>query len=213
MESFKAEAQNLFNDQTMAELSRILGITDEMALVSLQTGLLELCAHYRCIISTLPCDLPDAPFNLSLTKRIDWLEANVIKPSERLRAAISEEMQPMFSTWPYPLTPTEFRDNAAVKAELDELHTKVSELRDDLRGQQAGDAGHSQEVRQEIFSAIARLLRKHLPSLKASRGVYDRELRRRVGVYPDAMRLIFRKVTGVEENLDRLIRGEISLPS
>jgi hypothetical protein len=100
-----------------------------------------------------------------------------------------------------------------LRAELNALQAKASELRDDLLGQQAGDAGHSQEVRQEIFSAIARLLRTHRPNLKPSRGVYDRELRRRVGVYPDAMRLVFEKVTGVKENLDRLIRGEIALPS
>jgi hypothetical protein len=213
LESFKVEAQNLFDDRAMAELSRILGMSDQTALVSLQTDLVEHCAHYRSIISTLPCDLPSAPFNLSLTKRIAWLEANVIKPCERLRSAISEEMRPMFSTWPYPLTPPRFRDNATLEAELGALHTQASELLDDLRGQQAGDAGHSQEVRQEIFSALARLLRRHCPNLKPSRGVYDSELRRRVGVYPDAMRLIFQKVTGVEENLDRLIRGEIALPS
>jgi hypothetical protein len=213
LESFKVEAQKLFNDAAMAELCRILGLSDQTALALLHTDLVELCAHYRCIISTLPCDLPSAPFNLTLTKRIAWLEANVINPCERLRAAIADDMRPMFSTWPYPLTPPEFRDNAPLKAELDTLHTKASKLRDDLRGQQAGDAGHSQEVRQEIFSAVARLLRTHLPNLKPSRGVYDSELRRRVGIYPDAMRLIYQKVTGVEENLDRLIRGEIALPS
>lgn len=213
MKSFKVEAQNLFNDETMAELSRILRMSDESALRSLQNDLVELCTHYRSIIATLPCDLPGAPFNVSLTKRIAWLEANVINPCERLRAAISEDMRPMFSTWPYPLTPPKFRDNAALKAEIDELHTKASALRDDLHGQKADDAGHSQEVRQEIFSAIARLLRKHRPTLKPSRGLYDEKLRRRFGVYADAVRLIFRKVTGVEENLDRLIRGEIALPS
>lgn len=197
----------------MAELGRILGFFDQTALNSLHADLVDLCAHYRSIISTLPCDLPSAPFNVTLTKRIAWLEANVIKPCERLQSAISNEMRPMFSTWPYPLTPPRFRDNAALSGELDALHAKASELRDDLLGQQAGDAGHSQEVRQEIFSAVARLLHRHCPNLKPSRGVYDRELRRRVGVYPDAMRLIFHRVTGVEENLDRLIRGEIAMPS
>lgn len=197
----------------MVELARILRITNEAGIAALRSDLVDLCAHYRAVVSALPCDLPNAPFNLSLTKRADWLETNVIKPCERLRSAIGEDMRPMFSTWPYPLTVPEFRDNTALDAELAELLAQASNLRDDLRGQQAGDAGHSQEVRQEIFSAIARLLRSHCPNLRPSRGVYDAELRRRVGGYPDAMRLIFRKVTGVEENLDRLIRGEIALPS
>lgn len=197
----------------MAELARILGVKDEADIAALRSDLVELCVHYRAVVSTLPCDLPNAPFNLSLTKRSDWLETNVIKPCERLRSAISEDMRPMFSTWPYPLTVPEFRDNSALDRALAELHAQASSLRDDLRGQQAGDAGHSQELRQEIFSAIARLLRQHCPNLKPNRGAYDAELRRRIGVYPDALRLIFRKVAGVEENLDRLIRGEIALPS
>lgn len=213
MKECKAEALSLFNDSVMAEVASILTLSDPAAIASLRADLVELCAHYRAIVSTLPCDLPNAPFNLSLTKRADWLEANIIKPCERLRSAICEEMRPMFSTWPYPLTIPKFRDNSALKAEINALSEHASELRDDLRGQQAGDAGHSQEVRQEIFSTVARLLRSHCPNLKPSRGVYDAEFRRRVGVYPDAMRLIFGKVAGVEENLDRLIQGEIALPS
>lgn len=213
MEEFKAEALGLFDQYTMVELAGILRLTDEAGIAALRSGLVELCAHYRAVVSTLPCDLPGAPFNLSLTKRADWLETNVIKPCERLRSAIGEGMRPMFSTWPYPLKVPDFRDNSALDAELAKLIAQALNLRDGLRGQQADDAGHSQEVRQEIFSAIARLLRIHCPKLKPSRGVYDTELRRRVGVYPDAMRLIYRKVAGVEENLDRLIRGEIAFPS
>jgi hypothetical protein len=122
-------------------------------------------------------------------------------------------MQSMFSVWPYPLTVQEFPNRSNLQGELETLLADATQLRDSLRWQQSDDAGHSQELRQEIFNAIAKTLRRHRPDLKPSRGVYDRELRRRVGVYADAMRLIFHKVTGVEENLDRLIRGEIALPS
>ena len=74
MRNFKAEAQSLFDAQTMAELADILGMTGDSAIAAFQVGLIDLCAHYREVISTLPCDLPDAPFNLSLTKRADWLQ-------------------------------------------------------------------------------------------------------------------------------------------
>lgn len=119
----------------------------------------------------------------------------------------------MFSTWPYPLSIPVFRDNTTFEHELADLLQQATKLRDQLRGQQSDDAGHSQEFRAEVFATVAHLLREHCPSVKPNRGVYDPELRRRVGVYADAFRLIFRKITGVEENLDRLIRGEISLPS
>lgn len=197
----------------MSELANILSISDGAVTAAFQDDLIDICAHYRQVISTLPCDLPDAPFNLSLTKRADWLEANVINPCERLQAAIGQDMRPMFSTWPYPLTVPAFRDNTDLEQKLAELLQETTRLRDSLRGQQADDAGHSQEFRAEVFASIARLLRQHCPAVKPNRGVYDPELRQRVGVYADAMRLIFSKITGVEENLDRLIRSEISMPS
>lgn len=213
MKDFTAEAGTLFDDNAMHELARIVGIKDEAVLSELRADLIDACAHFGAVISTLPCDLPDAPFNLSLTKRADWLETNVINPSERLLAAIADEMQPMFSTWPYPLTVPEFRDHSALAHALRALQSHANDLRDSLRGQQADDAGHSQELRMEVFAAIARLLRKHCPDVTPNRGVYDAELRRRVGVYVDATRLIFSTITGLDENLDRLIRGEIHFPS
>lgn len=209
---FQEEARSRFDDQTTAALANILGIADNAAVEALQGDLINTCAHYRELISTLPCDLPDAPFNVSLTKRADWLETNVIKPCERLEKAVETGMCPMFSTWPYPLSVPVFRDNTALRLELSALSKAAIDIRNALRAQQEEDAGHSQELRAEVFASIARLIRQHCPELKPSRGVYDTELRRRVGGYVDAMRMIFAKITGVEENLDRLIRSEIAGP-
>tara|TARA_R110000772_G_scaffold27017_1_gene69110 strand:+ start:913 stop:1554 length:642 start_codon:yes stop_codon:yes gene_type:complete len=212
LKNFKAEAQELFDESRIAELADILSVEGHASIAAFESDLLDLCAHYREIISTLPCDLPDAPFNLSLTKRADWLESNVSKPAERLLSALEDDKQPMFSTWPYPLGVPGFRDNNILQAELRELQEMSVKLMRSLRGQQADDAGHSQEFRQELFIAIALLLRKHAPEVKPNRGVYDPELRRRVGVYVDAMRLIFHRITGTSENLDRLIRSEMINP-
>lgn len=209
---FQQEAQSLFDDKETAELANILGMTDNAAVAALQGDLTNICAHYREVISTLPCDLPDAPFNLSLTKRADWLETNVIKPCERLEKAVEVGMRPMFSTWPYPLSVPVFRNNTVLQLELSALSKAATDIRNSLRAQQEEDAGHSQELRAEVFASIARLIRQHCPDVKPSRGVYDTELRRRVGGYVDAMRMIFAKITGVEENLDRLIRSEIAGP-
>ena len=213
MSDFKTEAEALFDTAATFELTTMLGIESEATGKAFQTELIELCAHFHEVISTVPCDLPRAPYNLSLTKRADWLETNVVKPGQRLLEALQTENRPMFSTWPYPLDLPKFRNNAKLVAELSELVAEADDLRQDLRNQQADDAGHSQELRQEVFSAIARLLQKHCPDVQPNRGVYDRELRRRVGVYVDAMRLIFGKITGVQENLDRLIRSEMHYPS
>ena len=199
----------MFDDAAMAEISSMLRISDQQTVQALQNDLATICAHYQEIIATLPCDLPGAPLNMSLTKRGDWLEANVINPAEKLITALAEGKRPMFSTWPYPLTPPKFRDNSALLSELNSLITETVQLRDSLRSQQADDAGHSQELRAEIFVSIVEALRKHPIGVPASRGVYDAEFRQRRGGYVDAVRFIFKQITGVEENLDRLIGQEI----
>lgn len=210
---FKAEAIEIFDQQAMAELAIILRTKDSNAIAGLQRDLQAACAHFRAIVSTLPCDLPDAPFNLSLTKRADWLEANVINSAQRLLEALAEDKRPMFSTWPYPLSIPVFPDRSPLRNQLESLLAEAVDLRDALRGQQADDAGHSQEFRMEFFMEVARILRRHCPETKPNRGVYDPEAGRRRGVYVDAMRFIHKRILGIEENLDRLIRGEIGMPS
>jgi hypothetical protein len=216
LKDFKAEAESLFDQATIAELAQILLVTNPAVIEEFRKDLIESCAHYREVISTLPCDLPDAPINLTLTKRADWLEANVIKPAKRLLEATDELNKPMFSTWPYPLTIPKFRDNSSLQRELSDILDHAEMLRDSLRGQQAGDAAHSQELRMEVFMTIARAFQKHAPKVPPNRGTYDahedRKKRKRVGRYVDAMRLVFKLITGTNENLDRLIRGEIIDP-
>ena len=219
MRDFKQEARGLFDRPAIDKLCGILRIADPSAQQDFAFEMIDLCAHYREIISTLPCDLhkAGAPFNLSLTKRADWLETQVIKPAQRLMDALQAENRPMFSTWPYPLDPPKFRDNDRLNAELTELLAETNKLRQDLRNQQADDAGHSQELRQEVFNALARLFRKHAPDVKPNRGTYDEhpdpKKRKRIGNYVDAMRLAFGTVVGRDESLDRLIRSEIHYPS
>lgn len=213
MKDFQAEARTLFDADTMSKLAGILRMSAPSAVDAFGKELIDICAEYRAIIDTLPCDLPDAPFNLSLTKRIEWLEVNVIKPCERLLGAIADDKTPMFSSWPYPLGVPKFPDRSTLRHELTSLAGEAKDLHTGLCNQQADDAGHSQELRAEIFGSLARLIRKHCPEQTPNRGVYDKELRRRVGPYVDAMRMMFGKIIGIEENLDRLIRQEISYPS
>ena len=137
----------------------------------------------------------------------------MINPTRKLLEAIDPVNRPYFSTWPYPLDPPKFRDNEALGVELREFVFEAEKLRDSLRGQQSEDAGHSQEIRMEVFASLARLFRKHAPDVPPNRGVYNPDKRQRYGAYVDAMRLAFARITGANDNLDRLIRGEIHLPS
>ena len=215
MKDFKAEAESLFDDDTVLALADSLNLSDAERIARLRADLMAHCAHYREVISTLPCDLQEAgaPLNMTLTRRVQWLEANVRGPAKKLIEAIDDSNNPMFSTWPYPLTVPQFRNNSTLKAELTELLSLADDLQDSLQGQQKGDAGHSQELRQEIFCSIARTFREHAPHVPPSRGEYVADERMRRGAYVDAMRLVFRRIIAKDENLDRLIRSEISFPS
>ncbi len=215
LKDFKAEAETLFDQATMAALADHLNLPDPDVVASFRASLIEHCAHYREVISTLPCDLQraGAPPNMTLTKRVRWLETNVIGPASKLIEAIGNDNVPMFSTWPYPLTIPEFRDNSTLAAELTDILHHATNLRDSLRGQQEGDAAHSQELRAEIFCSMARTFRQHAPHVPPSRGEYDEKEGKRRGFYLDAMRLVFKRIINEDENLDRLIASEMRMPS
>lgn len=197
----------------MAELGKVLRVTDQAVLDALQADLIDLCAHHHAVIASVPTNLPGAPFDISLTKRADWLDSNVIHPAQKLLAALAPDKQPMFAKWPYPLSVPEIADRSRLEAQLRALLSEASDVRDLLRGQQEEDAGHSQEMRAEIFASIARLLRKHCPDVPPNRGVYVSEMRCRVGPYVDGFGMIYHKVAGTSDNLDRQIHQEIEVPS
>ena len=129
MKDFTAEAHELFDWPTVAEVAKILRVSDATAIASLRTDLIELCGEYRATIARLPCDLPDAPFNVSLTKRADWLETKVINPIETILEALRDENCAMFSAWPYPLGIPEFADHTRLRRDLHNLRASTIALR------------------------------------------------------------------------------------
>jgi hypothetical protein len=204
---------DLFGPTCMAEIDSIAKINDPRQLSALRDALLPVGRQYRAIIATTPSDLPGAPLNISLTKRAEWLDTQVISPVRRLASALASENRPMFSTWPDDSPPPPMPDPERLVDQLSGLQTFAEFLSQQLRYQQEADAGHSQEIRAMLFDAIAYVLQVELPHIRASRGTYDRELRRRVGVYPDLVRRIYREISGANEMLDRLINAQVQHPS
>lgn len=192
-----------FDDIWLTAFRKISGVTDEMALTALRDDLIAVGQNYRRIIESTPCDLPGAPYNKSLTQRGDWLQANVINPAERLLDALNEGQRAMFSTWPYEDTMPEKFDRTALEAELDKLKADVTDLKDMLRSEQSMDAGTNQELRFYIFNDIVRAIKKHLPDFVPKQGVYHADMRQFVGRYPDAIRHIYKEITGLDEQLVR----------
>lgn len=201
-----------FDDAWLAEFRSISGVTDQAASAALRDDLIEVGKNYRRIIENTPCDLPGAPYNKSLTQRGDWLQTNVLNPVERLLGALAESQRPMFSTWPYEKAFAGLFDHSALQVELEKLKTDATDLLKMLRGEQGADAGTSQELRFYIFNEIINAIKRHLPDFVPKQGVYHANMRQFVGRYPDAIRHIYKEITGLDEQLVRLIRMMVKDP-
>jgi len=205
-----------FDDAWMAEFRKKSGINDEFALNALRADLLEIGQRYRRIIETTPCDLVGSPFNKTLTQRSEWMKTNVVNPAKKMLAALAEEQRAWFSTWPYEREFAEFPDRERLRADLEAVVEFSSRLERNLRGEHAGDAATNQELRFYIFMEIYAAVRRHLRDLTPKQGVYakldDENTKRRVDPFPEAMRHIYAEITGVDEQLVRLIRDCVKDP-
>lgn len=205
-----------FDDAWMAEFRKKSGLTDEVALAALRTNLVEIGRHYRRVIETTPCDIKGSPFNKTLTQRGDWLQSNVVRPTERLLAALAEENRAYFSTWPHEEKFEAFPDRERLRADLQATLDFSTRLLGFVRGEQSWDAGTNQELRYYIFKDIVAAVRKHLPDFQPRQGVYqqleDEKTKRRVDPFPEAIRHIFAEITGRNEQLVRLIRSVVKDP-
>ncbi|MBX9880333.1 MAG: hypothetical protein K2X73_00020 [Sphingomonas sp.] len=199
-----------FDDAWMAAFRDKSGVSDEAALTALRADLLEIGARYRRIIETTPTDLVGSPFNKTLTQRAEWMQVNVVNPAQKLLAALADDQKAWFSTWPYEHEFDMFPDRERMRADLDAVIAFSSRLVRNLKGEQKGDAATNQELRFYIFMEIYGAVRKHLPRLTPKQGVYakldDENTKRRVDPFPEAIRHIYAEITGIDEQLVRLIQ-------
>lgn len=205
-----------FDDAWLTAFRTISKIEDDDALAALRDELVGIGHHYRRIIETTPCDLRGAPFNKTLTQRGDWLQTNVVRPTQRLLSALAEEQSPWLATWPYENDFEELPDRGRMLADLQEVLNFSTRLLANIRSEQGADAGTNQEMRFYIFKDIAAAVRKHLPEFAPRQGVYhegsDQKIKRFVGPFPEALRHIYAEVTGQDEQLVRLIRLVVDDP-
>jgi hypothetical protein len=206
-----------FDDDWLNEFRRKSGIVDDATLKCLQRDLQEVGKHYRRIIETTPCDLKGSPFNKTLTQRGDWMQANVVNPAKKLLAALEEDQIPWFSTWPYEHEYKEFPDRARLSADLYEVLAFSERLVAILRDEQQMDAATNQELRFYIFKDAYAAVRKNLPDFTPKQSIYaeldDEKTKRFVDPFSESMRYIYSEITGVDEQLVRLIRMVIQDPN
>ena len=199
-----------FDDAWLKKFGRIVKIEDQSILMNIRNDLYEVGQRYRRIIESTPCDLMGAPFNKTLTQRADWVQINVLNPLRRLQGALEESNRPMFATWPFEDWFESIPDHGTLRSELEKWSEFATKLHNGLRVEQSWDAGTSHELRYHIVHAALVAVRRHIPDFRPRQGVYHREIDGDedgfFGRFPEAMRHIYKEITGRDERLVRLIR-------
>lgn len=178
--------RQLFGDACMAELAAILGVSNDARLPAFQLTLRALGEDRRRTIQAMPFGYSIAPFDMSLTKRMEWLRTHVVAPAETLLDSLSVENRPHFSDWPgYRFLRR--------RPHLDELRTELAALRRHARSlyfsmlrQLEDGAPHNSEMRYDIVGSLIDLLAEHFPEIPRTRGQYDKALGFTVGRTPDS---------------------------
>ncbi|MBB05183.1 MAG: hypothetical protein CML03_06665 [Pseudooceanicola sp.] len=151
-----------------------------------------------------------SPFDMSATQRITWLQRNVLHPVERLETALTDENTPHFVHWEDQLRERQdgiapvdsvdlLSDLAALKAQAKDV---ISKLECDL----GMKVQTSDEIRFTIVYDAIWDLHDFFPDFSLSRGTWDPELKKMIGVLPDFVRRVFLETTGHSEQLDSPIQ-------
>lgn len=205
-----ASKNDLFGTECMSKIVADLHLKNpsEAKLRAFQRDLRRLGRKFQRIISRTPLKFPQSPADLSLTRRIEWLDANVLNPSERLIKALEHQNRHMFSTWPddepFPPLP----NLPQLRKSVRQLHLFARALRTQLGYYQKKRASLTQELRFIVVSDLTEVLLKHFPEVSFSRGTAQPR-HGMVGPYPAFVRRAFREITGLHEQLDDPIRDVV----
>jgi hypothetical protein len=157
----------------------------------------------------MPIGFPDAPFDLSMTKRVEWLGAHIVTPIDTLLDALSDERQPYFSEWPGDNRISVRPDFAELSDRLSSLRMYAETLRSSLREQMAENSQHTAEMRYDIVTNLIELLAEHFPEISRTRGQYDKDEHETIGLVPSYVRRAFVEITRTNEQLDAPIQSAI----
>lgn len=152
----------------------------------------------------MPSSFEIAPFDKSLTKRIEWLTRNVVSPCEKLETAILEQNLPYFEHWENEST-LEPEKAERIRQSIGDLKQRADDLVATIRVELDQGISHNSEIKFAIvFDALADLY-QHFPEIPLSRGNWDAELGEMVGTAPAYVRRVFLEVTDQDEQLDTQI--------
>lgn len=177
--------------------------------IALQTELRTIAAEHRRVVSMTPCDLPGAPSDHTHSQRLEWLDSQFLNPIDRILEALDPECRHLLSLWPEEAVDELMPDFDEAKRQLEHLRTLGQNVAINLVQHRYADLPFGQLIRFKVVSAICRVLDVYVPHLRPSRGTYDRTSKQFYGVYPAIVRRIFLEITGLHDQLDRLIKEQV----
>jgi len=111
----------------------------------------------------------------------------------------------MFSTWP-SADPPPFPDPVALSEAIRQLRDFALSLRCSLEKDVEEKINHTNELKFAIVYELVETLRDHFPDIKITRGNYDKDLRKQIGVVPEFVRRAFYEITGLRERHDKSLQ-------
>lgn len=198
-----------FGDECRREIAAILRISDEPQFPEFWNTISDRGIAMRAKIRAMPSSFDIAPFDKSLTKRIEWLSRNVISPCNKLEEALLEQNLPNFAHWENgcQLEPEQIKH---LRQSLNELKQSGLSLSGTLAAEIDQDISHNSEIKHDIvFNALADL-HQYFPDLPLSRGNWDTEIGNMSGSIPDYVRRFYFEVTNQNDKLNVQIQDVIS---
>ena len=162
----------------------------------------------RAKIIAMPSSFEIAPFDKSLTKRIEWLTRNVINPCDKLENALLTQNLPNFEHWE---TDTTFEPDAidSFRQSIDDLKQRTDSLVTTMQGELAQSISHNSEIKFSIvFDALADL-HQHFSEIPLSRGNWYSEVGEMTGIVPAYIRSFYFEITGEPDQLNTQIQDVI----
>lgn len=202
----------LFSAMVMADIAKSANLTSQDDINKLAVALREFGLEIRNVLASMPSGFTQhSPFEATLSERIKWLDEKVLEPLIELLDALEPENRPYFSMWPHDVVDE-------LKPDLDELAEGLKALQLMAQNTVINLVVHRRTrlpyddfLRLRIVQWTAGILDDLAPSLKPSRGTYDRESKKFCGNYPHVIRAVFKEITGEDEPLDHLIKEVVEL--
>jgi hypothetical protein len=165
------EARDIFGDETISELLKEFSLNPSpKERAEFQANLREIAESYVCAALNTPLGVGLGPKDVTLSKRANWVDRHLVKPSRDLIRDLSDADQPRRSEWPDTIT-APIPDLEVLVAELDKLLARSEILRDSLRDRSTLGNSHTTEFKTDLSLALAEALGTHFPYILDARGI------------------------------------------